>query len=105
MDRDEAGKMPEPTGGDVTITSALARLNQALDQLESAAIASRKRARENQSDSAQVQRMMADRSKLARDLDEATARSNRLAQVNSEVSRRLVDAMESVRNVMEKGQG
>ncbi|MER0237601.1 DUF4164 family protein [Fulvimarina sp. MAC8] len=49
---------------------------------------------------AAIQRMTADRGRLARELDNALARSERLEKANREVSHRLVDAMERVRNVI-----
>ena len=45
-------------------------------------------------------RVGADRSRLAQSLDAAAARSARLADVNAEVSRGLVSAMESIRDVL-----
>lgn len=50
----------------------------------------------------EVQRMGADRSRLAESLDMSQERSNQLEHVNREVSRRLVDAMESIRNVLDR---
>ncbi|EAU43000.1 hypothetical protein FP2506_09161 [Fulvimarina pelagi HTCC2506] len=47
-----------------------------------------------------MQRMTADRGRLARELDNALARAERLERVNREVSHRLVDAMERVRDVI-----
>ena len=51
---------------------------------------------------AEVQRMGADRIRLAESLDKAEERNQRLDSVNREVSRRLVDAMESIRAVLER---
>ena len=44
--------------------------------------------------------MTADRGRLARELDTALARGQRLERANREVSKRLVDAMERVRLVL-----
>ncbi|MCK5931103.1 MAG: DUF4164 family protein [Fulvimarina manganoxydans] len=49
---------------------------------------------------AEIQRMTADRGRLARELDTALARGQRLERANREVSKRLVDAMERVRQVL-----
>ncbi|MDY8110262.1 DUF4164 family protein [Fulvimarina sp. 2208YS6-2-32] len=49
---------------------------------------------------AMIQRMTTDRGRLARELDGALARSERLEKANREVSHRLVDAMERVRDVI-----
>ncbi|MGI9400134.1 MAG: DUF4164 domain-containing protein [Rhizobiaceae bacterium] len=51
---------------------------------------------------AEVQRMGVDRSRLAESLDDAEARAKRLESTNKEVSRRLVDAMESIRTVLDR---
>ena len=51
---------------------------------------------------AEVQRMGADRARLAESLDNAEARAQQLESANREVSRRLVDAMESIRSVLER---
>lgn len=48
----------------------------------------------------ELHRVGADRSRLAQSLDTAEARSARLAEVNAEVSRGLVEAMESIRDVL-----
>ena len=48
----------------------------------------------------ELQRLGTDRSRLAQSLDAAEARSARLEEANREVSRRLVAAMESIRDVL-----
>jgi len=50
----------------------------------------------------EVQRMADDRAKLARELDSARSHSEKLKETNSEVSKRLVGAMEMVRGVLDK---
>jgi hypothetical protein len=45
--------------------------------------------------------MGADRSRLAEALDASAARAQRLEATNKEVSRRLVDAMEAIRTVLD----
>ena len=49
--------------------------------------------------------MAEDRSRLAQELDEAVAKSQKLSSVNGEVSRRLVDVMETVRGVLDGNAG
>lgn len=49
--------------------------------------------------------LMLDRSRLAQSLDKAEARSARLEDANKEVSRRLVNAMETIRSVLESKNG
>ena len=50
----------------------------------------------------EVQRMNADRSRLAQELDNSEARAERLEDANKEVSRRLVTAMETIRAVLDR---
>ncbi|MFC4623683.1 DUF4164 domain-containing protein [Daeguia caeni] len=50
----------------------------------------------------EVQRMNADRSRLAQELDLSEARAERLEAANREVSRRLVTAMETIRAVLDR---
>ncbi len=51
---------------------------------------------------AEVQRMNADRARLAQELDKSESRSERLEEANKEVSRRLVTAMETIRAVLDR---
>ena len=77
------------------LEKAVLRLGHAVDaQLEREAIV-----REAEEE---VQRMTADRGRLAGELDSALARSERLEHANREVSRRLVGAMETIRSVLER---
>ena len=77
------------------------RLNRALDMLEQAIDARIEREAELGDVEAEVQRMSADRARLAEALDSASARAQRLEATNREVSRRLVDAMEALRAVLD----
>ena len=88
--------------GDTSTAGALLRLNKALDSLEQAVdVSIETRGKELNTDE-QIQRMTEDRAKLARQLDEAEAKVVGLKDVNNEVSRRLVGAMEMVRGVLDK---
>lgn len=49
----------------------------------------------------EVTDLMLDRSRLAQTLDKAEARASRLEDANKEVSRRLVKAMDTIRQVLE----
>jgi len=84
------------------LANALNRLNNAMDGLEKAATASLNNRDKAYDSDEQVQRMSEDRARLARSLDDAEARASALKDVNSEVSRRLVSAMETVRGVLDK---
>ncbi|MGN6467103.1 MAG: DUF4164 domain-containing protein [Rhizobiaceae bacterium] len=88
--------------GETTLREAIGRLGKAIETLE-AAVAARM---DDQVDSteveAEVQRMNADRAKLAQELDNSEARAERLENANREVSRRLVTAMETIRAVLDR---
>ncbi|RIX98855.1 DUF4164 family protein [Aureimonas flava] len=81
--------------GDATL-----RLQKALERLEDAVDARLSRDHVVLSVEEEVQRMTADRSRLAGELDTALTRAQRLETANREVSRRLVNAMESIRDVL-----
>ena len=88
--------------GETTLREAIGRLGKAIETLE-ATVATRF---EQQVDTAEVeaevQRMNADRAKLAQELDNSEARAERLENANREVSRRLVTAMETIRAVHDR---
>ncbi len=79
---------------------ATRRLQKALERLENAVDARLSRDHVVVSVEEEVQRMTADRSRLAGELDTALTRAQRLEAANREVSRRLVNAMESIRDVL-----
>ena len=81
---------------------ALATLNQALGALEKSVDRALEARNKAVNADEQIQRFAADRSKLARELDAAQARAKALADVNSDVSKRLIGAMETVRSVIEQ---
>ena len=84
----------------LTIDEALRRLDVALDLLTDA-LDRRLDAKAAAGDlQSELHRLGADRSRLAQSLDAAEARSARLSEVNAEVSRGLVTAMESIRDVL-----
>ncbi|WP_193174990.1 DUF4164 domain-containing protein [Oricola nitratireducens] len=85
-----------------TLSEVLNRLDKAVATLEDA-IDRQMDVRENYRDAEEeVQRMNSDRSRLAGELDAAESRSERLEDVNKEVSRRLVTAMETIRAVLDR---
>ena len=85
-----------------TLTEVLGRLDKALETLEDA-VERQIEVRENYRDAEEeVQRMNSDRGRLAEELDAAEARAERLEDVNKEVSRRLVNAMETIRAVIDR---
>lgn len=86
------------------LADAFTQLNSALVRLEKAVDARVEREAALGDAEAEVQRMGADRTRLAESLDSAQERAQQLEHVNKEVSRRLVDAMESIRGVVEQKQ-
>ena len=88
--------------GDSTLKEVIARLGKAIDALEHAATARLERDQDYAEADAEVQRMNADRARLAQELDGCEARGDRLEEANKEVSRRLVTAMETIRAVLDR---
>jgi hypothetical protein len=86
------------------IEAATKRLSAALDALEAALEHRRDTDRGENALAAQVHALGSDRSKLASDLDTATARARRLEAANREVAQRLDTAMENIRSVLEARQ-
>ena len=88
--------------GEATLKEVLAQLGRAMDALENAAGARLEHEQDYSEAEAEVQRMNADRARLAQELDSSEARSERLEEANKEVSRRLVTAMETIRAVLDR---
>lgn len=88
--------------GDATLKEVLARLGRAMDALESSVSARLEHEQDYSETEAEVQRMNADRARLAQELDNSEARGERLEEANKEVSRRLVTAMETIRAVLDR---
>ncbi len=84
------------------VSAVVERLDKAISSLESAIGGRLERESQLLDAEAEVQRMGADRTRLAESLDGAEERSMRLENTNREVSRRLVEAMESIRSVLER---
>ncbi len=80
----------------------IARLGRAIEALKQAAAARLEHEQDYSEAEAEVQRMNADRSRLAQELDNSEARGERLEEANKEVSRRLVTAMETIRAVLDR---
>jgi chromosome segregation ATPase len=88
--------------GSLSIEEALRRLESALDGLEDAVDRRFERAAEVAGLEGELHRLGTDRSRLAQSLDAAEARASRLEDVNREVSRGLVSAMESIRDMLSR---
>lgn len=87
---------------DTTLKEVIARLGKAIESLENAASARLEHEQDYSDSDAEVQRLNADRSRLAQELDNSEARGERLEDANKEVSRRLVTAMETIRAVLDR---
>ena len=87
---------------ETSLALALKRLNEAVDVLGKAVEARLERESALGDAEAEVQRMGADRARLADALDSAQERSQQLEHVNKEVSRRLVTSMEAIKNVIDR---
>ena len=85
-----------------TVTDVLARMDTAMRTMETAMDSRDDQARDSSEAEEEVQRMNADRTRLAQELDNAEARADRLENANKEVSRRLVTAMETIRAVLDR---
>lgn len=85
-----------------TLKEVLARLGKAMDTLEAVASARLEHEQDYSEAEAEVQRLNADRARLAQELDNSEARGERLEEANKEVSRRLVTAMETIRAVLDR---
>jgi hypothetical protein len=82
--------------------AADARLDRALGRLEASVRSLNGRVRAHARIEADTQKLMAERGRLAAELDREAARAKRLDDSAAEVSRRLVAAMETVRSVIAK---
>ncbi|ABY40136.1 DUF4164 domain-containing protein [Brucella suis] len=87
---------------DTILRQALERLEKALNTLEEAVDLRLDKEGDFAEVEEEVQRMNADRSRLAQELDQSEARAERLEAANREVSRRLVTAMETIRAVLDR---
>jgi molecular chaperone GrpE (heat shock protein) len=88
--------------GEATLREAIGRLGRAMEALEQAVFLRLEHEQDYSEAEAEVQRMNADRTRLAAELDNSEARAERLEEANKEVSRRLVTAMETIRAVLDR---
>ncbi|MBW8639103.1 DUF4164 domain-containing protein [Hoeflea sp. WL0058] len=88
--------------GAKTAKTALDELTKVLTRLENAVDGHVERSRDAADADEEVQRLNADRSRLAQELDHSEDRATRLQEANREVSRRLVAAMETIRAVIDR---
>jgi len=93
---------PKQSTAATDLSSVLNQLDSAVDLLAAAVDGRLEREAGLADAEAELQRMGGDRTRLAEALDGAEARSRRLENTNREVSRRLVDAMEAIRIVLDR---
>ena len=89
-------------GSPETLKQVMDRLAKALEALDAAVDRQLEQAENYRDAEEEVQRLNSDRARLAEELDGSEARAERLADVNKEVSRRLVTAMETIRAVLDR---
>jgi hypothetical protein len=80
------------------------RLDKAFARLEASVRSLNGRIRAHSRIEADTQKLVSERSRLAQELDKVSAKAKRLDDSSAEVARRLVVAMESVREVLAKGE-
>jgi len=85
-----------------TVKAAIEELRGAVSSLENAIDGRFEQERDRSEIEGEVRRVNTDRSRLAQELDQSQFRANRLEEVNREVSRRLVTAMETIRAVLDR---
>lgn len=85
-----------------TLDQALAEITAAISGLENAVDMRIEHQRQSADVEGEVRRVHEDRARLAQELDQSQFRANRLEEVNREVSRRLVTAMETIRAVLDR---
>jgi ABC-type transporter Mla subunit MlaD len=84
------------------LTAATARFDRALARLDQSAKNLGNRVRQLNRIEVDTQRLVHERARLATELDKTSARAKRLDDSAHDVSRRLVEAMETVRAVLAK---
>jgi len=87
---------------EATLKQVIDRLQRALAALEDSAELRLEKARDFEEVEEELQRLNADRGKLAQELDNSEARAERLESASREVSRRLVTAMETIRAILDR---
>jgi len=88
--------------GTSAVEEALIRLEAAIELIEGAVERRFEVERKVADTESELHRLTTDRSRLAQSLDAAEARGARLEDANREVSRRLIAAMEAIREVLER---
>lgn len=90
------------TSEDGGFAGAAARFERAIGRLEASVRTLNGRVRTHARIELDTQKLASERARLATELDKANARARRLDESAADVSRRLVEAMETVRQVLAK---
>lgn len=94
--------MTTDTNTEESYETAADRLDRALARLDASVRSLNGRVRAHARIEADTNKLLADRARFAAELDKEAARAKRLDDSAAEVSRRLVAAMETVREVLAK---
>jgi ABC-type transporter Mla subunit MlaD len=86
------------------LSAANARFDRAMARLDQSVKNLNARLRQNNRIEVDTQRLVQERGRLATELDKTAARAKRLDDSAHDVSRRLVEAMETVRAVLAKAE-
>jgi hypothetical protein len=86
------------------VVAATARFDRAMARLDQSVRDLNARIQRQQRIEVDTQRLVHERARLATELDKTAARAKRLDDGAHEVSRRLVEAMETVRAVLQKAE-
>jgi Domain of unknown function (DUF4164) len=97
-----APRVCELAESDDSTEDATARFDRAMARLEASVRSLNGRVRAHARIEADTQKLIAERQRFASELDKQSARAKRLDDSAHEVSRRLVEAMETVRGVLAK---
>lgn len=90
------------TSGDGGLAAAEARLDKALRALKSTIGDTDQKLGQMAAIQADRQKLASDRARLSQEADRANARARALDESAAQVSRRLVDAMETIKTVLSK---
>jgi hypothetical protein len=98
----EDGRLADTEAPEEGYDAAAARLDRAISRLEASVRSLNGRMRTHARIEADTQKLLAERNRYQSELEKQSVRARRLDESAGEVSRRLVEAMETVREVLAK---
>jgi hypothetical protein len=98
----EDGRLADTETAEEGYDAAAARLDRAIQRLEASVRSLNGRMRTHARIEADTQKLLAERNRYQSELEKQSVRARRLDESAGEVSRRLVEAMEAVREVLAK---